>query len=1151
MGVEGFISRWHGREGGAERANYVLFLRELTDGLGLPIPEPADTDSSYRFEYPVRGDHGPPLRIDLYKKGAFILEAKQSRLAENAFRRHDKGEAIVQADRFGDVGPTGPARARRGAWNADMRAAFNQAWDYASRLPADHERPPFIITCDVGRSFEFFADFTGQGRAYRAFPDERRRIIGLDQLTEPAVQDHFRKVWTTPAMLDPALRRAEATREVAGYLAEVSKRLEDRGEPPEEVATFLTRTLFAMFAEDVGLLPENAFKGLLGRCLESPNTAASHLSDLFEKMDTGGFSAGLGEMVRRFNGAFYKNRRAFRLEKEEIGALLAAARKDWRDVEPAIFGTLLEQALDPKDRGRLGAHYTPRPYVERLVQATVMDPLRQDWDAARAAAEDRRDRGDLDGAAVELTAFYDQLTQTRILDPACGTGNFLYVTMELMKALEAEVLEARASLAVGDADDLLSADALRGVDPRRFYGLELNPRAAAITELVLWIGYLQASYRRDPGYRPRSPVLEDYGTINPVESRRRPGDPCVDAVLQSDGPVIGGGGTIYPNARLPAWPEAEFIVGNPPFTGGKDLRAEQGDAYVEALWRAHPHMDGASDFVMYWWDRSADILTRKGSKLRRFGLVTTNSITQVFQRRTTARWLSADNPNKRPLSLVFAVANHPWTKATRNAAAVRIGMTVAQAGNGDGVLALVTREAGLDTDQPDIEFTIQFGRINPDLTVGVDLTKSKELVANAGICSPGVKLHGSGFIVRPIKAAELGLGRDNRPGLDQYIRPYRNGRDLVGRSREVMVIDLFDLEIDHVRGRFPEVYQHLSQTVRPARDRIAGASGTRDAAEYAAKWWLFGKPRQELRSALAGLHRYIATVETSKHRTFQFLDASIIPDNKLIVIASDDAALLALLQSTPHVSLSVRAGGWLGVGNDPVYVKSRCFDPFPFPSTSPVQHAALSDAGERLDAFRKARLAEHPGLTITRLYNALEAHRAGRAPGAGMTQDEAEDFARGSVLVLAELHDEIDRLTLEAYGWPADLSGEPLLAALVALNAERAAEEARGQVRWLRPLYQRPRLSRATVAGPGQAGDLLGQIAPPVAGATPWPKNPRGQVLAIKGALAEAPCATATLIAQFKGRTAAADIRRLLGVLQRDGQIRRAPDGTYSLLRAA
>ncbi len=765
MGAEQFIARWAGREGGAERANYALFLSELATALDLPPPEPADSASNYRFEFPVRGDGAQPLRIDLYKRGAFILEAKQSRLAVNAYRTHEKGEAaMVQAELFGDAPPDRP-RPRRTAWDADMRAAFNQAWDYASRLPADHPRPPFLITCDVGRTFEFFGDFTGLGRAYRAFPDERRRVVPLERLAEAEVQDMFRAVWNNPASLDPALRRSEATREVAGHLAEVSRALEARNAPPEEVATFLTRTLFAMFAEDAGLLPDAGFKALLERCLESPDTFAAQLSDLFQRMDEGGFSPALNAVIRRFNGAFYKDRRAFPLKREEIGALLAAAKQKWRDVEPAIFGTLLEQALNPNDRSRLGAHYTPRPYVERLVQATVMQPLREDWAAARAAAEDKQARGDRQGAALELIAFHDQLTRTRVLDPACGTGNFLYVTLELMKTLESEVLEARSGLVDESDDGLMSDDVLRGVDPRQFHGLELNPRAAAIAELVLWIGYLQASFRRDPAYRPRDPVLTDYGTINPLASRARPADRCIDAVLQSDGPIIGGGGVAYPKPRLPKWPEVEFIVGNPPFTGGKDVRAEQGDAYVEALWKIHPKMDDASDLVMYWWDRAADILTRKGSKLRRFGLVTTNSITQVFQRRTVARWLSDANPNKQPLSLVFAVDDHPWTKATADAAAVRIAMTVARAGAGDGERATVTKEGKLDTDQPELEFESAVGRINADLSIGADLTRAKALKASQGLCSRGVSLHGAGFIVTRTKAEQMGLGRADRPGL--------------------------------------------------------------------------------------------------------------------------------------------------------------------------------------------------------------------------------------------------------------------------------------------------------------------------------------------------------------------------------------------------
>ena len=227
------------------------------------------------------------------------------------------------------------------------------------------------------------------------------------------------------------------------------------------------------------------------------------------------------------------------------------------------------------------------------------------------------------------------------------------------------------------------------MDPRRFYGLELNPRAAAISELVLWIGYLQASYRRDPGYQPRTPVLEDYDTINPAMSQRLLTDPCVDAILLSDGAVVGGGGTDYPKPRRPPWPEAEFIVGNPPFVRGSDFRREFGVAYASTVWGLNREISGQADLVMLFWDRAADILLAKGSKVRRFGFVTTNCTSAEFNRRVVAEHMSASPP----LSIVWAVDDHPWYRGVRGAAQVRISMTVAEKGEKDGLLLTVVKEA--------------------------------------------------------------------------------------------------------------------------------------------------------------------------------------------------------------------------------------------------------------------------------------------------------------------------------------------------------------------------------------------------------------------------------------------------------------------------
>lgn len=208
-------------------------------------------------------------------------------------------------------------------------------------------------------------------------------------------------------------------------------------------------------------------------------------------------------------------------------------------------------------------------------------------------------------------------------------------------------------------------------------------------------------------------------------------------------------------------------MGNPPFIGGKDLRARLGDTYTQALWAAHKHMNDSADFVMYWWDRAAELLTAKGSPLRRFGFVTTNSITQEF---SGSRVMKKRMEAKTPISVVLAIPDHPWTKAATDAAAVRIAMTVAVKGSHDGVLREVVSENGLDTDEPSIELSERAGRINSDLSVGVDVTTTKSLLANTGVCHDGVKLHGGGFIVTPEEAQQLGLGK--RAGLERYIRPY-------------------------------------------------------------------------------------------------------------------------------------------------------------------------------------------------------------------------------------------------------------------------------------------------------------------------------------------------------------------------------------------
>ncbi|MEL7430114.1 MAG: type IIL restriction-modification enzyme MmeI, partial [Pseudomonadota bacterium] len=388
MDIETFITRWKENSGGAERANFPLFLTELCDIIGVEKPEPASTDTqnnSYVFERAVTfkeaGDRVGNGRIDLYKKGSFVLEAKQSikRSGQKKLDNHD--------DLFKAEDDKGSSRRADRKWDVLMVNARRQAEDYAKALPAADGWPPFILVCDVGYCIEVYADFSGQGKNYSQFPDRRGYRIYLEDLRDEEVRERLKAIWEEPKSLDPTARAVKASREIAKRLAQVSKSLEAAEHDPEEVAAFLMRCLFTMFAEDMALLPEDSFKEMLRGCENKPDNFVPMVSQLWQAMDKGDFAYGIAAKVRRFNGNLFANSKVFELAKEEIGELRHAAEADWTEVDPSIFGTLLEQALSPSDRSKLGAHYTPRAYVERLVIATIMEPLQEDWRNVRSTAE--------------------------------------------------------------------------------------------------------------------------------------------------------------------------------------------------------------------------------------------------------------------------------------------------------------------------------------------------------------------------------------------------------------------------------------------------------------------------------------------------------------------------------------------------------------------------------------------------------------------------------------------------------------------------------------------------------------------------------------------------------------------------------------------
>jgi len=1147
MDIEAFLGRWSAAPS-SERANSQPFLLELCSLLGVDKPHTGNA-GAYCFERTVKRFHPDGStrsdgRIDLYKEGCFVLESKQKTEKE---RTNDK------------------------AFSLGMIQAKQQAEEYAKFLP---EWPPFLVVVDVGHAIELFVDFSGTGKRYHPFIQQKAfqgHRLQLNQLRDDGVRALLKRIWTDPWSLDPSIVSQAVTTRVASHLADISRSLEKQNHDPEQVSSFLMRCIFTMFAEDVRLLPPKSFTKKLEHWVQHPQKFAGQLQKLWQEMDAGGESLAFEEKILRFNGGLFKDTTTFQLNHEQVERLLDAAKQDWTEVEPAIFGTLLERALNPRERHKLGAHFTPRAYVERLVYPTVIEPLREDWDRVKVAVVARlsrldtlksdKARADARAAArKELLDFHHSLCTTRVLDPACGTGNFLYVAMEHMKRLEAEVLDLLAQIEGTHRLALLSSSSeahRETVDPHQFLGIELNARAAVIAEMVLWIGYLQWHYRTllassgtaTVGWH--EPVLRQF---NNIEHR--------DAVLAWDGapelvvdesglPVTRWDGVStkrnpvtgedvpdetklvqlwrYNDPQIAPWPSADFIVGNPPFLGTKRMRAVLGDGYVEALRQAYAgDLQDNADYVMFWWQRAADAVTSK--KARAFGLITTNSITQSFSRRVVTAAM------ERGLRLRFAIPDHPWVDA-ESGAAVRIAMTSGDMVDGSGTLVSLLSEGSSDAPIA-LEFCRRTGLIHPDLTIGVNLPSAKALKANEAVCGMGVALHGAGFILEPVEAAKI------RASGPLVIKPYLGGKDLVQVRRERYVIDLSFMTLDEARDANPAALQHVIDHVKPERDQ-----NRREAIRV--KWWRYGWERPGVRSALQGLQRYIGTTETSKHRVFQFIDAAVLPDHMIVVVATDEPAHLAVLSSRAHVTFMLATGGRLGVGNDPRYTKTRCFDPFPFPTCTSTHLLQLRALGEALDLHRKSRQVAHPDLTITGMYNVVDKLRSGEA----FSDREKVTHEQGLCSILKQLHDDIDAAVFDAYGWPRNITDEETLERLVALNHERAAEERRGLVRWLRPEYQVPLLQQPAQAPVAADDDPIDDEADEPetkptkkaakAKAMPWPEGWPARVGAIDDVLRADGGTTVDSLSSRFTKASKADVKDLLDALCGFGRAEQVEPGVY------
>jgi len=572
------------------------------------------------------------------------------------------------------------------------------------------------------------------------------------------------------------------------------------------------------------------------------------------------------------------------------------------------------------------------------------------------------------------------------------------------------------------------------------------------------------------------------------------------------------------------------------------LRHDLGDGYVDALESCYGDVGDAIDFVMYFWNHASELVQSR--QTRRAGLITTNSIRMIRNQSVVRRALASG------CRIVFAIPDHPWPSSTKSAK-VRVAMTVLAAADDSASPQLllakghdeVARSRSRTDDIQAVELTaIPCDEINADLAPGISIERLRPLKANDGISNAGMKPYAESLIISEPKSRELfpddALRRVHAP-------PYRNGQDVARRPRNVHVLDFYGMNESQVAEKCPAAYQYLLDFVHPERstDRDQGAR---------TQWWLFQRSRPDLRVALKNLPRYIATVENSPVRYFVFLEGHICPDQKLRVIAHDDSFVLGVLSTTAHEVFSRRLGGRQGVANTPVY-NTRCLTWFPFPLGSERQVSKIRMCAEELIAHRQNRLDAHPGLGMTSIYSVLSKLKS----GSPLTKSEKGVHDKALCSVLLKLHEKLDAAVHDAYGWPAVLSDDEILANLVALNIERQEQERRGTIHWLRPHFQsKPHLAAQGLSSTQGAidddDDDDHDLAenPNATGRTStsgWPAARVDRVRAIGAALESfaAPATSEEIARTFKGAQIKA-VDEILCALATLGQIRLVEGGRFT-----
>ncbi|MDZ7652052.1 MAG: type IIL restriction-modification enzyme MmeI [Burkholderiaceae bacterium] len=918
--------------------------------------------------------------------------------------------ALGQRRGYADVFKRGCFAWENKAPGRSLDTALRQLMTYALAL----DNPPLLVVSDRLR-IEVHTHFNGT-------PSECH-VVRIEELTDPAKRELLRRCFEAPESFRPARTNRQITEVAAHAFAETAYRMREAGIPAARVSHFLTQCLFCFFSEDVGLLPGRLFERLVTNPNSEPATLRTGLAGLFTTMHDGGLFG--ADSVPWFNGGLFASIDVPELSVLDVAALRDAAAMDWSAIDPSIFGTLFERGLDPAKRAQLGAHYTDPATIMRLVEPVVARPLKAEWESIKLtianhlARHKKQNDAEYRKARAAFVGFLERLREFRVLDPACGSGNFLYLALKTLKDIEHQANLEAESLGLHREVDAYTS-------PANVLGLELNEFAAELARVTVWIGELQWRLLHGYPFKTR-PVLERLEHIE-----------CRDALLNTAGTEA-------------QWPRADAIVGNPPFLGVGRKRRELGDVYVEMLDRVFaPRVPGAADLVCYWFDKALTEIRDRGTKAA--GLVATNSIRGGANRRVLEN-IGRD-------SRIFeAWSDEPWVN---EGAAVRVSLICFGGVDGFRLDARPVSEIYSDLTAP-----TSSGQ-------ALDLSRALRLAENANASFQGASKKGKFEINGQTARSWLDLPNPNGRPNSNVLKPWANGFELSRRPQEQWIIDFGTSMTEAEASLYEAPFRHVLHEARPER-----LKNNREA--YRRFWWRFAEPRPGLRSVLRTLPRYAATIAHSKHRFFVWLPNAVSPDQALITVARADDATFGVLHSRLHELWSLRMGSSLE--DRPRYTPTSCFETFPFPDglapidtadqkTEVTAEGAQVPAGIGKDAAIHAEAIARSSKRLVdlrdRWLNPPEwTERVPEVVPLGLAKSpfpdrivprlgHEKDLAKRTLTNLynerpawlAQAHEALDAAVAAAYGWTdysAEMPDEEILRRLLALNHERAAAERAGQ----------------------------------------------------------------------------------------------------------